>query len=353
VGTSRSALCFLPGEAVRLYGRRPVEPGIVALVPYRHLGRIAPSVLVVVLAGAAAAAPAVSETPVTIDAGGGVQLSGTLTTPPRRGPFPVALIIPGSGSIDRDGNNPLAKTGAYKQLAAALAVRGIATLRYDKRGVGASRTPQHESDVRFDDFVADALAFTRYLESTKQFSSVSIIGHSEGSLIGMLAAQRDPNVRSLVSIAGAGRRAPELIEEQLRAGGISPAMASEVTQYDRALLAGQIVPSPDPQLDMLFRSSVQPYLISWYKYDPAAEIAKLTIPVLIVQGTTDLQVSVNDANRLAAADPHAKLAVIQGMNHVLRVAPADRTQNLETYNDPTLPLDAQVVSAIADFLLAP
>jgi pimeloyl-ACP methyl ester carboxylesterase len=322
-------------------------------VPIRYLGRIVPATLVVALSSVARAAPVVSETPVTLDAGGGVQLSGTLATPSGRSPFPVALIIAGSGPTDRDGNNPQAKTDAYKLLAAALAARGIATLRYDKRGIGASRTRQHESDLRFDDFVADAVALTHYLESTKQFSSVSIVGHSEGSLIGILAAQRDPNVRALVSIAGAGRRAPEVLEEQFRAGGIAPAMASEVAQYDRSLLAGQAVPSPDPELLMLFRPSVQPYLISWYKYDPAAEIAKVTIPVLIVQGTTDLHVNVTDANRLAEADPHAKLAIIQGMNHVLRVAPPDRAQNIETYNDPTLPLDPQAVSTIADFLLAP
>lgn len=319
---------------------------------HRHLGRVVPAALIVALGSVAHAAPAVSETPVTVDVGGGVQLSGTLATPAGHGPFPVALIIPGSGPTDRDGNGPGVRGDAYKLLAGALGARGIATLRYDKRGVGASRPPQHESDLRFDDYVNDAVALTHYLESTKQFGSVSSVGHSEGSLIGMLAAQRDPNVRAFVSIAGAGRRISDVIEEQLDARGISPAMASEVAQYNRSLLAGQTVPSPDPQLNMLFRPSVQPYLISWYKYDPAAEIAKLTIPVLIVQGTTDLQVNANDANRLATADPRAKLAMIQGMNHFLRVAPDDPVQNLKTYDDPTLPLDPQAVNMIAGFLLA-
>lgn len=296
--------------------------------------------------------PPGSETPVTVDAGGGVQLSGTLTTPPGRGRFPVALIIAGSGPTDRDGNGPLMRTDAYKLLAAALAARGIATLRYDKRGIGSSRTPQNEADVRFEDFVADAVTLTHYLEATERFGSVSIVGHSEGSLIGMVAAQRDPNVKALVSLEGTGRPAPVVIEEQLHAAGISPAMASEVAQYNHELLAGKTVASPDPALNGLFRPSIQPYLISWYKYDPAAEIAKLTIPVLIVQGTTDLQVGMIDANHLAAANPRAKLVVIEGMNHVLKAAPADRALNLKTYSDPALPLDSQVVSAIADFLHA-
>jgi pimeloyl-ACP methyl ester carboxylesterase len=296
--------------------------------------------------------PAASETPVTVDAGGGVQLSGTLTTPPGPGPFPVALIIAGSGPTDRDANGPLLKTDAYKLLAAALAARGIATLRYDKRGMGSSRTPQKTSDLRFEDFVGDAVALTHYLEATKLFKNVSIIGHSEGSLIGMIAAQRDPNVTALVSLEGVGRPAPVVIQEQLQAAGVTPAMASEVAQYNRELLAGKTIRSPDPQLNALFQPSIQPYLISWYKYDPAAEIAKLTIPVLIVQGTTDLQVGMTDANHLVAANPRAKLVVIEGMNHVLKAAPADRAQNLKTYGDPTLPLDPQLVSAIADFLHA-
>ncbi|HET6275875.1 MAG TPA: alpha/beta fold hydrolase [Candidatus Cybelea sp.] len=307
----------------------------------------------VALVTVARADPSAVQTPVTVDAGAGVQLSGTLTTPPGAGRSPVALIIAGSGPTDRDGNGPLAKTGTYKLLAAALAAAGIATLRYDKRGVGTSRTTQQESDLRFDDLVADAVTLTHYLESTKRFSSVSIVGHSEGSLIGMLAAQRDPAVKAFVSLEGAGRRAPVVLEEQVQAAGASPAIAAEVAQYDRSLLAGQTVPSPDPQLLALFRPSVQPYLISWYKYDPATEIAKLRIPVLIVQGTTDLQVTISDANRLAAANPRAKLAVIAGMNHVLRAAPADRSQNLATYTDPSLPLDPRVTAAIAEFLLAP
>ncbi len=307
----------------------------------------------VLLVTVARAEPAAVQTPVTVDAAAGVQLSGTLMTPTGAGRFPVALIIAGSGPTDRDGNNPVAKTGTYNLLAIALASRGIATLRYDKRGVGASRTTQHESDMRFDDLVADAVTLTHYLESTKRFSSVSIIGHSEGSLIGTLAAQRDPAVKAFVSLEGAGRRAPVVLEEQVQGAGASPAITAEVSQYDRSLLAGQAVPSPDPQLFALFRPSVQPYLISWYRYDPAAEVAKLKIPVLIVQGTTDLQVTITDANRLASASPRAKLTVIAGMNHVLRTAPADRGQNLATYTDPTLPLDPQVTAAVAEFLLAP
>jgi pimeloyl-ACP methyl ester carboxylesterase len=206
--------------------------------------------------------------------------------------------------------------------------------------------------MRFGDFVNDALALTRYLETRGRFSSVSIIGHSEGSLIGILAAQRDPSVKAFVSLEGLGRNVATVLEEQYRASGAAPATVNEVVAYDKLLMAGKTIPSPDPRLSALFRPSVQPYLISWYRYDPATEVAKLKIPVLIVQGTNDLQASMADANRLAAADPQAKLATVQGMNHILRDAPADRQQNLATYTNPALPLNAQVVTVIASFLLA-
>jgi uncharacterized protein len=300
-----------------------------------------------------AASPApFTEEAVAVAAASGVRLSGTLTTPAGKGPFPVALIIAGSGPTDRNGNSVYARTDTYKLLAHGLAANGIATLRYDKRGVGASPTSQTEAQMRFGDVVDDALALTHYLELRKEFRSVSIIGHSEGSLVGILVAQRDPEIKAFVSLEGSGRNLATVIEEQSREGGASPQAIKEIVAYDKLLLAGKTIPSPDPNLDVLFRPSVQPYLISEYRYDPASEIAKLKIPVLIIQGTTDLQVNMTDADRLAAADPQAKLVVVQGMNHMLRDASADRQQNLATYFNPALPLDAKVAPAIASFLLA-
>jgi len=302
----------------------------------------------VVAAAAAAPAPFTQE-PVAIDSGA-VHLAGTLVVPTGPGPFPVALIVAGSGPTDRDGNGPMLKTDAYRLLAEDLAGRGIATLRYDKRGVGASKTPQSESELRFDDFVADALTLAKYLETDRRFAGVSIVGHSEGSLIAMIAAQRDSHVKSVVSLEGAGRDAATIVDEQVGHSGASPTIVSEVESIDKSLRAGTPVPSPDPKLAALFRPSVQPYLISWYKFDPAAVIAMLSIPVLIVQGTTDIQVTVADAKALAAADPHAQLLIVPGANHVLRDAPADRAGNIATYNEPQLPLNPAIVDAVATFL---
>jgi uncharacterized protein len=271
--------------------------------------------------------------------------------PQGNGPFPVALIIAGSGPTDRNGNSSMLTTDAYKKLAQGLAAQGIATLRYDKRLIGASVVKQPESDLRFDDFVNDALALTAYLERDTRFSSVSIIGHSEGSLIGMLAAQRDPHIAKFVSLEGAGRNLAVIVNEQIRANPNTPQMIlTEVESINASLLAGKTVPNPDPQLNALFRPSVQPYLISEYKYDPGTEIAKLKIPVLIIHGTTDIQVSATDAKLLAAGDPKAQFVSIEGMNHILVDAPIDRNGNIATYSQPALPLSAQLVPTIAGFL---
>lgn len=291
------------------------------------------------------------EQPVTVPVAGGT-LAGTLTLPSGSGPFPVALIVAGSGPVDRDGNEGSAlQSDVYKKLAAGLAGAGIATLRYDKRGVGASVTGQSESALRFDDYVNDALALAAWLEKDPRFSSVAVIGHSEGSLIGILAAQRDPHIRALVSLEGAGRDLGAIIDEQIRnSPGTPPSLVDEVVRINASLRAGKTVPDPDPRLASLFRPSVQPYLISEYRYDPAKEIAKLTIPVLIVHGTSDIQVSAADAHLLAEGDPRAKTLTIDGMNHLLVDAPVDRSANLATYMQPSLPLAPALVPALVAFL---
>ena len=296
-------------------------------------------------------AAAFKEEPVTIAIPVGT-LSGTLMLPNGKGPFPVALIVAGSGPVDRNGNEGAAlATNAYVKLAQGLAAHGIATLRYDKRGIGESKVQQTEAQVRFDDFVNDALALCAMLEKDPRFSSVSIIGHSEGSLIGMLAAERDPHVSKFVSLEGAGRNLATIINEQVRANPNNPpSIVQEVERANASLLAGKTVDNVDPLLNSLFRPSVQPFLISEYKYDPANEIAKLAIPVLIIHGTTDIQVTAEDAALLAAADPRARLVTIEGMNHILVDAPADRAGNVATYSEPNLPLSAGLVPAIAAFL---
>ena len=240
---------------------------------------------------------------------------------------------------------------SLRYLAEGLAAKGIASVRYDKRGVGASRALlKSESDIRFDDYVGDAVAWLTKLRADRRFTSVAVIGHSEGSLIGMIAAQR-AHADAFVSLAGVGRRAPLVLHEQL-AKQLPPEMLAQADRAFASLERGQTTDSAPPALAALFRSSVQPYLISWFRYEPAVEIARLTVPVLVAQGTTDMQVTVADAESLAKAQPKAKLAIIDGMNHVLKMVPVDQAAQMRSYGDPTLPVAPALVDAIAGHIRA-
>ena len=294
------------------------------------------------------AAPA--EEPAELKTAGGT-LYGTLLVPdsPRR--VPAVLLIAGSGPTDRNGNSTLlpGPNNSLKLLAEGLAARGIASLRFDKRGIAASKEAGlSEKDVRFDTFVDDAAAWAARLHEDLRFTSVTIVGHSEGALIGALASQRGAAV-SFVSIAGVSRTADVVLRGQL-AGKLPPDLLEISERTLTALKSGKTVDDVPPPLAALYRPSVQPYLVSWFRYDPIVELKKLTIPVLIVQGSTDIQVAVDDARALAAAKPDARLEIIDGMNHVLKIVDADAGRQMASYSDPALPLSTRLVEVIAAFV---
>jgi pimeloyl-ACP methyl ester carboxylesterase len=286
------------------------------------------------------------------------DIQGSLRLPAGNGRHPVVLIIAGSGPTDRDGNSPVPvapgktlHTDSYRLLAEGLAADGIASVRYDKRGIGASAAAMAghtESEYTFDVGIEDAAAWIRMLRADPRFSRVVVVGHSEGSLIGMVAAQR-ATADGFVSIDGAGRPAAEVLREQLSEGGAPPGMYVPILD---SLSAGRTVDSTPPALASLFRRSVQPYLISWFRYDPVTELKKLPYATLVIQGTRDIQVSDKDAKLLATV-PHAKLLEIDGMTHVLKPGPADPASQLATvYTDPGIALSPELVPAIAAYVRA-
>jgi uncharacterized protein len=276
-------------------------------------------------------------------------LYGTLDLPNGSGPFPAVLIVAGSGPTDRDGNSPGLKNDSLKLLGQALANRGIAALRYDKRWSGGSARSPREEELRIETFVSDAVEWISLLRRDARFKGICVLGHSEGSLIGMLAA-RQAKVSAFVSIAGSGRNAAEVIRDQLK-GKLSPELNRESDRILAELGAGRSVTETPMDLAGLYRPSVQPFVISLLRYDPAGAIVALDAPVLIVQGTTDLQVTVADAKRLAAAKAGAKLALIDGMNHVLKHATTLAEQQA-AYTDPSIPIEPRLVEAVAAFLAA-
>lgn len=275
-------------------------------------------------------------------------IEGTQLSPLSITKIPVVLIIAGSGPTDRNGNNPMMTNNSLKMMAEGLFAKGIASVRYDKRGIGKSKLAGlQESNLRFENYVEDAEAWVDLLKKDTGFSDVIILGHSEGALIGTIVAQKE-EVKKFISISGVGVPAGEILREQLKAQ--PPAILNQALPIIEKLENGQTVNEVPKMLYSLFRPSIQPYMISWFKYNPQKEISKLSKPVLIIQGTTDIQVSVADADKLANANKNAQKVVIEGMNHVLKNAVMDRQKNIQTYSNPDLPLTEGLMEAIITFI---
>lgn len=276
------------------------------------------------------------------------DIKGSLLVPSNSEKASVVLIISGSGPTDRNGNNPNMTNNSLMMLANELKKNGIASLRFDKRGIGESTSSgMQESDLRFEDYVNDVKGWVDLLKESNKFSKIIVLGHSEGSLIGMIASQK-AEVEKFISVAGAGNSAGDIIREQLKA---QPAVVlNQSLPIIEKLENGEREENVPQMLYALFRPSVQPYMISWFKYDPQIEIAKLNKPVLIVQGTTDIQVSVLDADKLASANNKAQKQIIEGMNHILKEADMDRLKNIQTYSMPDLPLKKPLIEIIVKFI---
>jgi hypothetical protein len=278
-------------------------------------------------------------------------VEGTLLIPTSKTPVPLVIIIAGSGPTDRDGNNPLSgKSNSYKLLAEGLAQNNIASLRYDKRGVGKSVVANFKEDsLTFDQYINDVTKWIDIISKDKRFNKIIILGHSEGSLIGMIAS-KNTKISKYISLAGAGRMIDEIIIQQLKDQKQPDNIIKDITDMFNELKKGNKIEKPNPMYYSLFRSSVQPYMISWLKYNPQEEIKKLTIPVLIVQGTTDLQVSESESQLLLKANPKAQYLLIEKMNHVLKTSSIDRKENFDTYSKPDLPLSDGLINGIVKFI---
>lgn len=296
----------------------------------------------------------VLERGVSLAVEGGV-LHGTVTRPEGEAGGLGVLIVAGSGPVDRDGNVPGMANDCLKLLAHGLAAQGIVCLRTDKRAIGASVWPGlHEGDLRFGDYVRDAVGWAGVLRAEAGVSSVALLGHSEGALVVTLAAQGAPGGRAgasrIVLLAGAGTPAGPIMERQFSEGGLPEVLRGELHRILVALAAGRAVEDVPAAFESLFRDSMQPYLMSWLPIDPAVALSRVQVPVLVVQGTTDIQVGVADARILAASRPGAELALVDGMNHVLRAAPLERGANVAAYRDAGAALHPGLVGVVAGFL---
>lgn len=272
---------------------------------------------------------------------------GTLVLPENTEIAPLVIFIQGSGPTNRDGNQPMMKNDGIKKMAHELAANGIASFRYDKRIFKMDKLRIKEADLSFEDFVTDVNSIVGHFTKENKYEKIIIAGHSEGSLIGILAAQNG-GVDALISLAGPGRSIDKIIVEQLAK------QSAELSENARIALdeikEKGSTQNYSPYLESIFRASVQPYMKSWMQFDPAEELAKLEIPVLLVNGNYDLQVDVVDAELLQKASPQSQLVILDKMNHIFRKIEGESLENTKAYNEPNRPLHPELIPALVDFI---
>lgn len=298
------------------------------------------------------AAAALAATPMTVPGPKGA-IAGTFVDAGKGSP--VVLIIPGSGPTDREGNNPMGVTAApYRLLAGALASKGVSTLRADKRGMFESKAAIADPNaVTIRDYAGDAHAWADALRKQTGAKCVWLLGHSEGGLIALAAAQQPADICGLILVASPGRKLGAVIREQLNANPANAPLLPQAMAALSSLEAGKPADTAGMAAPLLalFDPKVQPFLIDLLAQDPAALAGRTKLPMLIVRGGKDLQVAQADADALRAARADAKFVGPADMNHVLKdVKGDDRASNLATYADPSLSVDPSLVDAIAAFV---
>jgi pimeloyl-ACP methyl ester carboxylesterase len=281
---------------------------------------------------------------------GTMQLAGTLALPAGAARPPIAVIVAGSGPTDRNGNARAGlRTNAYAQLAWGLAARGIASLRYDKRVLPTAKGQLNLMQLTFYDFAADLVAAVGAVRA--DYGKVVVIGHSEGGDLAIQAAANGVAVDGLVLIATPGRKVQALLHEQIGRQVPPPMLERFDSAFARYIRGEPMVDTLPAGLRMLLVPVNQRYTQTWAAFDPVREIAKIRVPILIVQGEADIQVSVTDALALKDAQPNAELVRLPGMNHVLKaVADTAVAAQAPSYTNPTLPVVPALVETVAGFI---
>lgn len=273
-------------------------------------------------------------------------IDGTLLTPNTNEKQILVIIIAGSGPTDRNGNQNFMKNNSLKKLAEGLANEGIATYRYDKRIVKQIRQGNIDKNVMFDDFVSDAVEVITYFKEKEAHSKIYIVGHSQGSLVGMLAVKDLAD--GFISLAGAGQNIGDVIVDQVT--NMAPKLGEEAQKVVDKLKNGETTSEFPPMLASVFNIDIQPFMINWMQYNPTEVIRKLKIPILIVNGTKDLQVSKEEAQLLKDANENAELKIIENMNHVLFEIEGDDLENSKSYNEASRAISLELIESITKFI---
>ncbi len=273
-------------------------------------------------------------------------IDGTLTSPASIQHPDLVILIQGSGPTDRNGNSFMMKNDGSKIIARELAKNGIASYRFDKRIFKMNKYKIREEELSFEDFIEDVSAILDHFKSQGSFGNIIIAGHSEGSLIGMIAAANKAD--AFISLAGPGRSIDKIVIDQLAKQ--SPELSENAKDAFQEIQERGKTSNYSPLLQSIFRPSVQPFLKSWMKYDPREEIAKLDMPILIINGSFDIQVDTTEADLLVEANPKAELVILDKMNHIFRKIEGDDLENTKAYNEPNRPLHPELIPNLVDFI---
>ncbi|MBQ0768518.1 MAG: alpha/beta hydrolase [Bizionia sp.] len=273
-------------------------------------------------------------------------IEGTLLLPEGVEKPNLVIIIAGSGPTDRDGNQNFLKNNALKKLAVGLTERNLATFRYDKRIVKQIRKGNVDRNILFKDFITDAISVLDYFKNQERFNAIYIAGHSQGSLVGLVAAKDKAD--GFISLAGAGQTIDYVILDQITK--TAPMFTEEAEKTFAVLRAGKTTDDYPKALEAIFNKEVQPFISNWMSYNPQSELQKLRIPILILNGTKDLQVTEAEAELLHQAVPESKLQIIENMNHVLVPIEGGTLENSKSYNESARALSPEIFEAIVNFI---
>lgn len=273
-------------------------------------------------------------------------IDGTLLSPTTNDNEVLAIIIAGSGPTNRNGNQNFLKNNSLKKLAESLTNNGISTFRYDKRIVKQIKKGNVDKDIMFDDFVSDASDVINYFKEEDKYSKIYVIGHSQGSLVGMLASK--DTVDGFISLAGAGNNIGDVLVEQVTK--MAPKLGEETQRIVNILKEGKTTTDYPSALASFFGQDLQPFMINWMQYNPTEVIKELKMPILIINGTKDLQVSESEAELLKTANENATLTIIENMNHVLFEIEGDDLENSKSYNESFRPISPQLIDSITEFI---
>jgi hypothetical protein len=313
---------------------------------------------------------------------GDVTLAGTLTTPKGAGPFPAAILITGSGGQDR--NEEIFQHKPFWVIADHLTRRGIAVLRVDDRGIGGSSAGPHPGTATTFDFAGDVEAGVDFLTKRSNIGPVGLIGHSEGGIIAPIVAERNGDIAFIVLMAGTGVRGDALLISQnellLRAMGSDEEEVAASRRTQRALfdvVLNESLSSDDAEIQLRAiikadpefaeaseeeqRAGMEqavaqlslPWMRTFVRHDPAPILAKVTCPVLAINGELDLQVPVKqNLDAIAAAlkeggNPDWTVRAFPGLNHLFQHS---ETGLVSEYGQIEETISEEVLGFIADWI---